>query len=262
MEARSIGRVFFLSIHEALHSSIFDRMPFLQLDSTDAQACDELLRVMRSDFPVAMLQLPAVFALIAPPTEAGVQALNKAKNRIVGKYYGSAIGELSAFVSMALQQHVPDDFRNDLQSMRVMEGAFIRLKVTNGMDDTACVTNGTHQGLLLSEGPERKLFRAIEEAFALNAPNALFTGGSYYAPICTSANVSGDPLGSIVDMERALRFADERNISLVISNSAEKSYESGSYPIFSFDRNTVSVMRRGPRQERILRALPTTIVVR
>lgn len=233
----------------------------MHLDVGDSHTCDVLLRVLRSDFPVAVLQLPAVFALIAPPTTAGVEALNRAKNRLSGKYYGSAIGDLSPFAAMALQYHLPDYFTNDIQNMKVMEGAFIRMKVTDEVNDTACVTNGTHQGLLLPDGRERMLFRAIEEEFALNAPNPLFGGAYYSAPICTSANVSGDPLGSILDADRALHFASERNIPLVISNASLNSPESGSYPIFAFEGNTARVMRQGPAHERIVRSLPTTITV-
>jgi tRNA A37 threonylcarbamoyladenosine synthetase subunit TsaC/SUA5/YrdC len=244
-----------------VHQPIFDQMSSLHLDMCNAATVDELLRVMHSDFPVAVVQLPAVFALIAPSTPAGVAALNKAKNRLSGKHYGSAIGDLSAFAAMSQQENLPDDFRENMHGMQVLEGAFIRLRVADSRAETVAVSMGTHQGLLLPEGMERTLFRAIEQAFVADGPNEVYAGARYYAPLCTSANLSGDPFGSIVDLERAHAFVNERNIPLFISNKSAHSEETGSYPIFSFEKNTVTIMRSGPNQERILRALPSSITV-
>lgn len=232
-----------------------------QRDIRDASAMDELLRVMHSSYPVAMVQLPSVFALIAPSTALGVNALNRAKQRLPGKYYGSAIGDLNAFLSLADQDTLPEAFRMNAASVAVMEGAFIRCRVTDAAVETATITAGTHQGLLLPVGPERALFKAIEQAFRKNSPNELFAGASYYAPICTSANFSGDPLGSIVDMQRARAFAQASGIPLFINNDNAQGDETGSYPIFAFEGNSVRVMRNGPAQERILRALPSSITV-
>jgi tRNA A37 threonylcarbamoyladenosine synthetase subunit TsaC/SUA5/YrdC len=234
----------------------------LHLDIHDARAHDALVHVMHSQFPVAMLQLPSVFALIAPASAPGVNALNHAKQRLPGKHYGSAIGELSEFVALAEKDALPDVFRDDSRALAVMEGAFIRMRVANPIHETSAISAGTHQGLLLSEGPERSLFKAVERSFRKDAPNELFAGAKYYAPICTSANMSGDSLGSIVDLNRALSFALDTDIPLVISNENVRSVETGSYPIFAFEGNTVRAIRQGPAQERILRSLPSTITVR
>jgi tRNA A37 threonylcarbamoyladenosine synthetase subunit TsaC/SUA5/YrdC len=241
---------------------IFEPMPPVHLDILHAEASAELLRVMHSEFPVAMLQLPAVFALIAPSNAAGVEALNTAKRRLSGKHYGSAIGGLREFLAMADPDYLPEIFQKDEASLCALEGSFIRLSVGEAAIETPTITGGTHQGLLLAEGPERALFKAIERSFQHSEPNEVFAGARYYAPICTSANLSGDPLGSITDMHRAIEFMGDCNIPLLLSNDAGSALETGSYPIFAFERNTVRVMRQGPAQERILRALPSTITVR
>jgi hypothetical protein len=236
-------------------------MPLAQIDLHHPDVLSECMRVLHSDFPVLMLQLPSVFALVAPSTDAGVHALNVSKNRLSGKQYGSAIGDSNRFLDMAIRSSLPEAFANNPEAIHCMEGAFIRLKIADIQTESASVTKGTHQGLLLSEGKERELFRGIELAFTAEYPNPIFGGAHYYAPICTSANISGDPNGSIVDLERAVAFAQDREIQLLIINSNVHAEETGSYPIFEFDGNTVRVTRHGPNQERILRSLPSTMVV-
>jgi hypothetical protein len=239
----------------------FDGMSILQLDISQEDAQTELLRVMHSVNPVAIVQLPSVFALIAPSTFKGVEALNRAKSRLPGKHYGSAIGNVNHFIRMATRHLLPDFLAEEADAARLLEGAFIRLKISESGTESPAVTNGTHQGLLLSQGPERNLFIAIENAFIKDHSNPVFAGAHYHAPICTSANISGDALGSIVDLDRALQFGRERSIPLLISNSQFVSQQSGSYPIFAFDHNKVRITRQGPNQERILCSLPSTITV-
>jgi hypothetical protein len=162
---------------------------------------------------------------------------------------------------MATRHLLPDFLAEEADAARLLEGAFIRLKISESGTESPAVTNGTHQGLLLSQGPERNLFIAIENAFIKDHSNPVFAGAHYHAPICTSANISGDALGSIVDLDRALQFGRERSIPLLISNSQFVSQQSGSYPIFAFDHNKVRITRQGPNQERILCSLPSTITV-
>ena len=239
----------------------FEVMPILQLDISQEETLSELLCVMHSVNPVAIVQLPSVFALIAPSTYKGVEALNRAKSRISGKHYGSAIGNVNHFIRIATPHLLPDFLADEADAARLLEGSFIRLKISESGVESPAVTNGTHQGLLLSEGPERNLFIAIENAFIKDHSNPVFAGAHYHAPICTSANISGDALGSIVDLDRALRFGRECCIPLLISNSQVASSKPGSYPIFAFNHNNVRIMRHGPNQERILRSLPSTITL-
>lgn len=239
----------------------FDYMPLVHLDIHHAEAQSALMRVMHSDYPVAVVQFPAVFALLAPSTPLGVEALNDSKQRLNGKHYGSAIGSLKDFAALADKAYLPSAFHSDIDSMRALEGAFIRLKVTQPDFGSAAVTRGTHQGLLLPEGPHRKLFCMIEQEFQMQSGNPLFDGARYFAPLCTSANISGDTAGSILDFERAMAFAEQRNLQLLITSSNTAAQESGSYPIFAFEQNTVRIMRHGPSQERILHALPSSITL-
>jgi hypothetical protein len=235
-------------------------MAFTQLDIHDSATHAHVLRVMKSDFPVALVQFPAVFALVAPSTELGVQALNRAKQRLDGKYYGSAIGSLEAFANLALVNALPTEFRSDVNAMRGLEGAFIRLDVSPSTTESAVVAKGTHQGLLLPDGPHTELFRFIENTFHSASGNSLFAGAHYFAPLCTSANLSGDAAGSIVDLNRALSFAYNRDIELLITCNQLQKQEVGSYPIFAFRGNTYRIEREGPAKKRILQAIPKSIV--
>ena len=116
------------------------------------------------------------------------------------------------------------------------------------------VRDGTHQGVLL-DGPHRALFAAIEEGLADTPDPDLFAGHAYTAPLCTSCNMSGDPLGSITDWERARRFAMERDVPLVIRGETAAG-AAGSYPIFAIERTRVTIQREGPRMTEIMAALP------
>ena len=236
-------------------------MSLVHLDIHHAEAQSAVMRVMLSDYPVAVVQFPAVFALLAPSTPLGVEALNDSKQRLNGKHYGSAIGSLEDFATLADKAYLPSAFHTDTDAMRALEGAFIRLKVTQPDFGSAAITRGTHQGLLLPEGPHRNLFRMIEQEFQMQSGNPLFDGARYFAPLCTSANISGDTAGSILDFARAMAFAEQRNLPLLITSSNTAAHESGSYPIFAFDHDTVRIMRHGPSQERILHALPSSITL-
>jgi tRNA A37 threonylcarbamoyladenosine synthetase subunit TsaC/SUA5/YrdC len=232
-------------------------MMTLTLD--DPRALTAALEVFDSSDPVFMLQLPAVYALVAPPLARGVEALHRAKDRLPGKHYGSAIGRSEAFWSMALPGSYPEAFAAP-SSLDLLTGAFVRVTVCATSVDTSAVRQGTHQGLLL-DGPVRELFVALEAASLPKAEPALMGGHRYGAPLCTSANVSGDPLGSITDWDRARAFAADRGIALVIRAPAEQG-PAGSYPIFALERERISIARHGPGEEAIRSRLPTHLFAR
>jgi tRNA A37 threonylcarbamoyladenosine synthetase subunit TsaC/SUA5/YrdC len=235
-------------------------MGLQQLLVSDKDVSDKVLSVLNGDCPVFMLQLPSVYALVAPSTTRGVEALNRAKCRIPGKIYGSAVGELSPFMALAIPNMLPNEFRLYPNAAQCMEGSFMRLVVDHSEVNTSTIEIGTHQGLLMPEGHIRDLFRIIERSFQEQPSAELFPGKSFTAPLCTSANISGDPLGSIVTEDRALRFAEEQGISLVV-RSDETQVEKGSYPIFYFRSNEVTIERRGPRVHDICAALPKSMVL-
>jgi hypothetical protein len=207
-----------------------------------------------------MIQLPTVQALVAPATALGIRALNETKKRLPQKHYGSAIGSAEKFFSLAEDYSLSKTLMEP-SILKGLQGAFIRLKVAPTEFSSPVVAQGTHQGLLLQEGAHRAFFQTLEEAFAAHSEPELFAGKTFSALLCTSANLSGDPLGSITEEYRAFQFAKQTGISLWV-RSQLKSEKKGSYPILFFENHTVSVERTGPEFERILESLPPSIVLR
>lgn len=234
-------------------------MKIRELSILDPAAIPTALEALHGKAGVIMLQMPAVYVLIAPATRAGAAKLDLVKRRQPMKNYGTAIGELSSFHAMAMPGQFPAELTAP-ESLNCLSGAFIRMAV--GPEDlhSSAVRGGTHQGVLV-EGPHRELFKAIEHSFAKQAEPALFGGHRYTAPLCTSANWSGDPLGSITDWGRAAHFAKERHLGLIIRCEPAEG-EAGSYPIFHFKGNTVSIERHGPGEADIIKRLPSRLFAR
>jgi hypothetical protein len=84
--------------------------------------------------------------------------------------------------------------------------------------------------------------KEIEAAFDDSAEPGMWAGKHFTAPLATSCNISGDPLGSIVDEQRALEFANSRGVGLFVTGEAAKG-EYGSYPILELAHEGVSVRR-------------------
>jgi tRNA A37 threonylcarbamoyladenosine synthetase subunit TsaC/SUA5/YrdC len=238
-----------------------DAMPIHQVNIDNPLLYSSVIEVIQSEYPVFMLQLPSVYALVAPSSSCGVDALNRTKRRLPGKLYGSAIGDLSKFLALAIPEELPDEFRSNPTAAQCMEGAFLRIMVDHVHLNTPSIHAGSHQGLLLPNGPIRRLFQFIEHTFQDRIDKALFPDKEYSAPLCTSANVSGDPLGSIVDEERAIRFAEQQGVSLIVT-CQEAQHEKGSYPIFYFQGNKATIERQGPRVHAICAAMPNSIIIK
>ena len=217
------------------------------------ETIDAIAAVMHSACPVFMLQMTSVHALIAPPSPAGVDALNKAKNRLPQKNYGTITGSADTFFAMAN----PGEFPSFIQrgaDLRILEGAFVRVPVAPPQTETPVIRAGTHQALILAEPALRTFFQQLEPLFASCAHPALFAGHTHTAPLGSSANISGDPAGSIVDDDRAWRFGRERGIALWVRQDTPITSR-GSYPIVEFQRGQASLVRPGPRDQQILRRL-------
>jgi tRNA A37 threonylcarbamoyladenosine synthetase subunit TsaC/SUA5/YrdC len=221
---------------------------------TDPAVLDAAAEAFASPRPVFLLQLPTVFALVAPPSALGVRCLDEAKQRLPEKTYGSAVGAAEAFHAMALPTALPE-FLDAAAKLEIFQGAFVRIAIGQAQEASPTVHGGTHQGLLLG-GPHRELFVALERSCLGTIEPTLFCGHAYAAPLCTSANLSGDPLGSITTWPRARAFALERNIDLVVRAEASAS-GSGSYPIFNLSRNRIRIERHGPLEAEIRARLPT-----
>lgn len=190
-----------------------------------------------------LVQFPNVFVLLAAPTANGARQLDALKIRQDDKNYGTAIGSLSKFIDQADKTALPEQF-NATSHFRALKGTFIRLPFREPGFHSYTIRNGTHQGLLLG-GAYNKLFRSIEDSFAGYPPEEIWNGRNYCAPLCTSCNISGHPDGSIVAFDKALTFARERGVGLFITNR-KPAKELGSYPIFGFEQDKVSIHRDGP----------------
>ena len=125
-------------------------------------------------YDAVMVQLPAVFVLIAPPTTEGAGWLDRTKTRLPNKNYGTALGDLGSFHRMAVPGTLPPEL-DSVEKLRILTGAFIRISVAPPDTDTVMVRGGTHQGVLL-EGPHRELFRAVEAGLADSAEPGLVGG--------------------------------------------------------------------------------------
>lgn len=200
-----------------------------------------------------LLQLPQVYTLLAPATAAGAASLDAMKRRLPGKNYGTAAGELHAFWEMIRTDELPAGVDSSL-TLEATRDVFYRCMIGDERAQTKFVRRGSHQTLVLG-GAARELMREIERAFAADAEPELFCGHSFSAPLITSCNISGDPLGSITDEARAREFMRARGVGLWVQ-SPEECAERGSYPILELARDGVRVGREGPGLERILRSIP------
>ena len=205
---------------------------------------------------VILVQLPTVFGLFAAPTTKGAQQLDECKQRLEGKNYGTAIGNLDKFISQAKKEDLPKQFCTGAQ-YRKLKGSFIKLRFQDENFQSKAINHGTHQGLLLN-GAYSKLFKAIESSFESYPPDELWNRRNYCAPLCTSCNISGDPAGSIVEFEKALSFGIEKGINLCIITK-KPAAEKGSYPILGFSKNKVFIHREGPGLNRFKEEIPAEL---
>ena len=197
---------------------------------------------------VVMIELPSVFGLFTVPTRAGAHALDVVKSRLPGKTYGTAIGDLRRFTSLAMPGVLGAQAR-ETADWSWLESAFIRFGIGPESLDTPAIRRGTHQGLLMGQGPHRRLFVALEDA-RLGADDDLFGARRCDALMCSSANRSGDPDGSITEFKSARAFAAERGVKLIVRNLPFNGPR-GSYPIIWFREGMASIERSGPGVERL-----------
>lgn len=220
----------------------------------DPGAIDTIIDWIRHE--AVMLQLPSVYSLAAAPTSKGVGQLNLLKDRLEGKNYGTVMGKAERFLAQAQSGSMPRYF-SEFDRLEELEGAFVRTAFASEDFNSAVIRNGTHQSLIL-DGIHRELFVQAEEKLADMMDLDLWGGCEVTSLICTSANLSGDPLGSITDQKRAEEFARERGIGLFVTCEQDLN-STGSYPIFEFDGDQVAVRRDGPGLERLMNRIPASI---
>ncbi len=215
---------------------------------TDSAADDLLLEAFGRE-PV-LVQLPTVFAIFAPATVAGARSLDRCKQRLPGKYYGVIVGDGRTFFELApdepLSRHLlePSDESRIDAVRRDLHGSFLRIRIAGDDVHTPVICAGQLQGLLLS-GPLAETMRLMER-LTEPMPDKLFGPAhrNYHAPIGSSCNMSGDPAGSISDLDRAVAFARDRGVRLCLTHPGTSG--EGSQPIFGLSGTHIDTHRDGP----------------
>ena len=205
--------------------------------------------------PVLMVQFPEVFGLMALPTIDGIKGLHQTKQRLPGKYYGSVIGDSARFFSMENPEDKPE-YLSSPEEIQKLEGSIIRIKIGNQESSNGVCHRGSHQGLLYRPSPIRSLFTRLEAAFEPSADKDLFLGHFYTAPLCTSANLSGHPDGSITRLDVAREFGKNAGIPLLIRCTRESAGAKGSFPVFSLGKSGIIIERDGPGLSEIISRFP------
>ena len=192
-----------------------------------------------------IVQLPTVYAVVAPATLRGAAWLDAIKGRLPGKNYGTLTGAGDRFWAMA--EELP---AAQVAPLSAAADVFFRVRIGSPDLNTPAVRAGTHQSLPLS-GPARTLMRTIEDAF--EPEPALFGGHRYSAPLASSWNLSGAPGGSITTRPEALALARARGVALFVTGPS--SSMQGSYPILEPEADGLAVRRSGPGLDAVLAAL-------
>ncbi|MBT6515086.1 MAG: hypothetical protein HOK65_09965 [Crocinitomicaceae bacterium] len=189
-----------------------------------------------------LLDLGCVYALVALPTSSGKLGLDTLKIRLPGKNYGSMISDFALFIKESDLDEAVKSTLLSPQNQNRLVGSFIRLPWKRSEELNAFTKNGTHQGLIVPE-PIRSFCGKMENHFLEGKLNH----SGFRRLICTSANISGAPSGSITKLERARIFGEERGVSLLVRFNLEANQETGSFPIFSIDNKGYVVERKGPK---------------
>lgn len=224
------------------------------IDIAEPGALQTILDHVREE--AVLLQLPTVYTLVAAPTRQGVEQLNRLKDRLSGKNYGTVMGRCNSFLDQTLEGALPHYFRSASRLER-LQGAFVRAAFTSAEFNSPVIRGGTHQSLIL-DGIHRKVFRQVEDALADSMDLDLWGGREVSSLLCTSANISGDPSGSITDHDRAVEFARQRGIRLMVTCEPARSGQ-GSYPILEMAANSITVQREGPGLKRLLHEIPSRL---
>lgn len=194
-----------------------------------------------------LIDLGSVFALIALPTKQGVDFIDKTKKRLLGKAYGSIVSDPIDFIRSSKLDNASKELLLDSFSSVRITNCFLRIPWKDETNEL--LINGTHQGLLIDE--ERHHFFAELNSFVAGINQKELIGG-ISSVICSSANLSGHPDGTITDLNKAITFGDDNNIDLLIKfKRITEMQTKGSFPIFSIGYQSFRVERNGPGQDGI-----------
>lgn len=220
-----------------------------EIHFTDTNFVDDLVATFLSNFPIALFEFSGIYGLIAVNSIMGCKALNHTKNRLPNKFYGSFPGD-----DLNLTSVMKDQPKGNLSHFLThAEGAILRFPVRGKNIPNEVICNGAHQFLVETEEVRLKI-KNLEEKLLKTFPVSDFFEHNYQAPLCTSANESGDANGGILQLKDALDFGKKKNIPLFIHTGLRKEL-SGSYPVISVEKESVELVRSGPRGEEILEKL-------
>jgi len=197
-----------------------------------------------------LVDLGSVFAVVSMPTTKGVNHMNAIKKRLPNKYYGSIVGDVKKFIQHSKGS---DELKNKLITATLkgeLNNTFIRLPWAKESFSTEIVNLGTHQGLILAE--PFKSFALDMEGEITQREERHSANSTFNWLLGSSANISGDPNGSITTMDKALSFGEQRGIELLIRFEIDSNhFEKGSFPIIECAEKSYRVWREGPGINRI-----------
>ena len=228
-------------------------MKIIELENVNS--VEEVVAQLSSDNPIAILEFPRVYGLIAANSLKGVQAINTVKKRLPNKFYGSMLGDYINFSKV-----IPNNlFQILVRLVNNIDGALLRFPVDcTILKDNLVTHNGTHQVLV-----ENHALTEIMAKVDLGLQNILkksdFFSVNFQAPIISSLNTSGHHKGSITNEKHAIKFGIENQVPLFIkTNLIAPPF--GSYPIFNINRsNQITCLREGPNAEIIEQQLNSAI---
>lgn len=206
----------------------------ITVDWGEASSIHRIVEVLSSELPIIAFEFERVFGLVAPFAEVGVLALNKVKQRLPGKTYGSILLSEEAFIQNS-KLHIsnPEAF------FATITNCFIRSKFRCTKKTSDVTANETHQTLF----PESLL-----KTFFANLHNQIqYTTESYFefpfpSFLVTSANTSGMPV--ITSLEEMNSFAEENELPVIVSTGLSRGI-TGSFPILDFSTEPNAIARHG-----------------
>ncbi len=217
-----------------------------EIKLTDSNFADSVYNVLCSENPVFILEFTGTFGLVAPNSILGAKALDQAKNRLNGKYYGSVFGNLEMFKKI-LPSHLKS---NTEKILSIFKRAFIRFD-TNCKSPTSKVSkDGRHQ-VLIENLSLRNNIEKVEKLLTNRYSTSDFFIENYQGLLCTSANISGDANGAITNVDQALKFANDRGVQLFVHTDMII-LDIGSYPSFYLGKDNITIERKGFRDNEIL----------
>jgi hypothetical protein len=222
------------------------------INLTDHDAIAQITHVFQSDFPVVILEFPNVFGLMAPHSLKGARCLDKIKDRLPNKCYGSFLGDANLFRNLLTDNQLEtfDFLKKDII------GTFIRFPLKYPAKNEGVTYENTHQVLLENTILNHFMMR-IDLAMRQVNSCSDFYAYNYQSPIITSLNMSGSPDGAITNLEDAIQFGEARDIPLFV-HTHMLSKPLGSYPIFSFNEiNELTCERDGIKKDELQQQLET-----